>query len=113
MPLPDSRGRYDTIPSPSPSPSPKTLALALALALQYYPYCRGGPNISEGVQILQYYPEVFGPGGPKTSKYLDRESIFSRSILTGGPFLGGSIFFVTDPSESSHGADVYICQVFN
>ena len=72
----------------SPSPSPKTLALALALALalQYYPYCRGGPNISEGVQILQYYPEVFGPGGPKTSKFLDRGSIFSRSIWTGGPF---------------------------
>ena len=25
-----------------------------------------GPNISEGVQILQYYPEVVGPGGPKS-----------------------------------------------
>jgi len=38
--------------------------------------------ISEGVQILQYYSEVHGPGGPNTSKYLDR----------GEPFLGGPFF---------------------
>ena len=28
----------------------------------------GGPCISEGVQILQHYFEVFGPGDPNTSK---------------------------------------------
>ena len=35
----------------------------------------GGPVISEGVQILQHYSEVIGPGGTIS---------------------GGSIFFVTD-----------------
>ena len=35
-----------------------------------------------GVQILQHYSEVIGPGGgPNTSKYLDREELFQ-----GGPF---------------------------
>ena len=47
----------------------------------------GGSNTSEGVQILQYMPEVSGPPGPNTSKYLDR----------GGPLPGGSNFSVTDP----------------
>ena len=41
----------------------------------------GGPVISEGVQILQHYSEVIGPGGPNTSKYLDRGELFQ-----GGPF---------------------------
>ena len=41
----------------------------------------GGPVISEGVQILQHYSEVIGPGGPNTSKYLDR-----RELFQGGPF---------------------------
>ena len=41
----------------------------------------GGPAISEGVQILQHYSEVIGPGGPNTSKYLDRGGLFQ-----GGPF---------------------------
>ena len=45
----------------------------------------GGSNTSEGVQILQYMPEVSGPPGPNTSKYLDR----------GGPLPGGSNFFGT------------------
>ena len=36
----------------------------------------GGPVISEGVQILQHYSEVIGPGGPNTSKYLDRGELF-------------------------------------
>jgi len=51
-------------------------------------YFRGGPFISEVVQILQYYSEVQGPGGPNTSKcmcmcvYLDWGKPF-----WGGPFL--------------------------
>ena len=45
----------------------------------------GGPFILEGVQILRYYSEVHGPGGPNTSKYLDQGNHF------------GSIFFMTDP----------------
>ena len=28
----------------------------------------GGPTISDGVQLLQHHFEVFGPGGPNTSK---------------------------------------------
>ena len=45
----------------------------------------GGPIISEGVQILQHYSEVIGPGGPNTSKLLDRGELFQ-----GGPFFRDS-----------------------
>ena len=44
-------------------------------------YFRGGPFISEGVQLLQYYSEVNGLEGPNTSKYLDW-----GEPLWGGPF---------------------------
>ena len=43
----------------------------------------GGPVISEGVQILQHYSEVIGPGGPNTLRYLDRGELFQG----GGAFL--------------------------
>ena len=45
----------------------------------------GGPVISEGVQILQYYSEVVGPRASNTTKYLD----------PGGTISGGSIFYLT------------------
>ena len=60
-----------------------------------------------GVLILQYIPEVFGPGGPNTSKCLDPMGVYllqrgSKYFSTSlkyldpeEPFRGGFIFFVT------------------
>jgi len=75
---------------------------------------------SGGVLILQYIPEVFGPGGPNTSKCLDSMGVYLlqrgskyfstslkyldpgvqilRSIWTGEPF-GGGPFFSWQPHE--------------
>ena len=66
-------------------------------------------DLLQGVLILQYIPEVLGPGGPNTSKCLDpmgvyllqRGSKYFEVFGPGGTFSGGggSILFVTGQSE--------------
>ena len=46
-----------------------------------YSWTPWGSSYFRGVQILQHYSEVIGPGGPNTSKYLDRGELFQW-----GPF---------------------------